>query len=98
MITLPAEIMTRLQPFAPLFSSRVWRHAQLLTVEAILAPGQRMVSMVLRVLGLSHLTTFSTYHRVLNRVVWSSLAVSRVLLGLLLTVFAPTGPVVVGVD
>jgi DDE superfamily endonuclease len=98
MITLPAEIMTRLAPFAPLFSSRVWRHAQLLTVGAILAPGQRMVSTVLRVLGLSHLATFSTYHRVLNRAVWSSLAVSRVLLGLLLTAFAPRGPVVVGVD
>src|SRR2546423_12242962 len=98
MITLPAEIMTRLAPFAPLFSSRVWRHAQLLVVGAILAPGQRMVSMVLRVLGLSHLATFSTYHRVLNRAVWSSLAVSRVLLGLLLAACAPSGPVLVGVD
>jgi len=98
MITLPVEIMTRLRPFAPLFSARVWQHAQLLTVGAILAPGQRMVSMVLRVLGLSQRATFSTYHRVLNRAVWSSLAVSRVLLGLLVTTFVPTGPVVVGVD
>src|SRR5205085_2631709 len=98
MITLPAEIMTRLAPFAPLFSSRVWRHAQLLVVGAILAPGQRMVSMVLRVLGLSHLSTFSTYHRVLNRAVWSSLAVSHVLLGLLISAFVPSGPVVIGED
>jgi hypothetical protein len=50
------------------------------------------------VLGLSHLTTFSTYHRVLNRAVWSSLAVSRVLLGLLIAAFVPHGPVVVGID
>jgi hypothetical protein len=57
-----------------------------------------MVSTVLRVLGLSHLATFSTYHRVLNRAVWSSLAVSRVLLGLLLAAFVPRGPVVVGID
>jgi hypothetical protein len=98
MITLPGEIMTRLRPFAPLFSARVWRQAQLLTVGAILAPGQRRVSMVLRALGLSHLATFSTYHRVLNRAVWSSLAVSRVLLGLLLAAFVPSGPMVVGVD
>lgn len=98
MITLPAEIMTRLVPFAPLFSARVWHHAQLLVVGAILAPGQRMVSMVLRVLGLSQLATFSTYHRVLNRAVWSSLAVSRVLLGLLVTTFVPEGPIVVGLD
>jgi hypothetical protein len=34
----------------------------------------------------------------LNRAVWSSLAVSRVLLGLLLAAFAPSGPVLVGVD
>jgi hypothetical protein len=57
-----------------------------------------MVSTVLRVLGLSHLATFSTYHRVLNRAVWSSLAVSRVLLGLLLAAFVPSGPLVVGID
>ena len=98
MITLPVEIMTRLRPFAPLFSARVWQHAQLLTVGAILAPGQRMVSMVLRVLGLSQRATFSTYHRVLNRAVWSSLAVSRVLLGVLVTTFVPEGPIVVGLD
>ena len=98
MITLPPWSMLRLCPFAPLFSARVWRHAQLLTVGAILAPRQRMVSMVLRVLGLSHLATFSTYHRVLNRAVWSSLAVSRVLLGLLIAAFVPSGPVVVGID
>ena len=98
MITLPIEIMTRLTPFAPLFSARVWRHAHLLAVGAILAPGQRMVSTVLRTLGLSHLSSFSTYHRVLNRAAWSSLAVSRVLLGLLVATFVPTGPLVVGID
>src|SRR5919204_985321 len=98
MITLPPWIMLRLCPFAPLFSARVWRHAQLLTVGAMLAPGQRMVSTVLRVLGLSHLAAFSTYHRVLNRAVWSSLAVSRVLLGLLIAAFVPRRPVVVGID
>lgn len=98
MITLPAEIMTRLLPFAPLFSVRVWRHAQLLTVGALLAPRQRMVSTVLRALGLSHQATFSTYHRVLNRAVWSSLAVSRVLLGLLIAALVPSGPVVLGLD
>jgi hypothetical protein len=57
-----------------------------------------MVSMVLRVRGLSHLSKFSTYHRVLNRAVWSSLAVSHVLLGLLIGAFVPRGSVVSGVD
>jgi hypothetical protein len=40
----------------------------------------------------------TAYHRVLNRAVWSSLAVSRVLLGLLIGAFVPSGPVVVGID
>jgi hypothetical protein len=35
---------------------------------------------------------------VLNRGVWSSLGVSRTLLGLLVVTFAPTGPLVVGID
>lgn len=71
---------------------------QVLLVGAILAPGQRMVSSVLRVLGLEHLSSFGTYHRVLSRAVWSSLTVSRILLGLLVTTFVPTGPLVIGID
>jgi hypothetical protein len=49
-------------------------------------------------MGLSQEKHFQNYHRVLNRAVWSSLAVSRVLLGMLLTAFAPTGPLVMGLD
>jgi hypothetical protein len=87
-----------LAPFAPLFSRPVWRHAQVLLVGAILAPGQRMVSSVLRVMGLGRLATFQTYHRVLNRAVWSSLGASRILLGLVVSTFAPHGPLIVGID
>jgi hypothetical protein len=35
--------------FAPLFSKRVWEHAQVVVVKALLAPGKRTVSAVLRV-------------------------------------------------
>jgi hypothetical protein len=85
-------------PFVPLFSRPVWRHAQVLLVGAILAPGIRTVAAVLRVMGLSQLKPFQRYHRVLNRAAWSSLAVSRVLLGLLVATFAPAGPIVLGLD
>ncbi len=98
MLRLPASIMDRLEPFAPLFSCRVWRHVPTLVGGAILAPHRRMVSTALRVMGLGHCAAFSTYHRVLNRAVWSSLAASRILLGLLVVAFAPTGPLVVGID
>ncbi len=98
MPVLPPHIMDVLAPFAPLFSSRVWPRVCVLVLGAILAPGDRMVSSVLRVMGLAQLPTFQNYHRVLNRARWSSLAVSRVLLGLLLVTFVPTGPLVVGID
>jgi hypothetical protein len=98
MQTLPPAMIPTIAPFVPLFSRRVWCHAQVLLVGAILAPGIRTVAAVLRVMGLSHLKPFQRYHRVLNRAVWSSLAVSRALLGLLAAAFAPTGPIVLGID
>ena len=98
MLRLPTSIMTRLDPFAPVFSRRVWRHVPTLVGGAILAPGRRMVSSTLRVMGLGRCAAFSTYHRVLNRDAWSSLRASRILLGLLVAAFAPTGPLVVGID
>ena len=67
-------------------------------IGAILAPGKRTVSAVLRVLGLSEDPHYQTYHRVLNRAVWSSLAASRVLLQWLIAVLAPSGPLVMGID
>jgi len=65
---------------------------------AILAPGKRTVTSLLRIMGLAHERRFVNYHRVLNRAEWSARAASRVLLGLLLDVFVPTGPIVLGID
>jgi len=87
-----------LRPFAPLFSRRVWVYAQVLLMGALLAPAQRTVTAALRVVGLGQSPHFQRYHRVLNRASWSSLAVSRVLLRLLVAAFVPDGPLVVGVD
>ncbi len=98
MITLPVPIMSHLDPFAPLFTRRTWRHVPLLVAGAILAPGRRMVSSILRVTGHGEDAAFTTYHRVLNRAVWSSLGASRILLGLLIAAFAPAGPLVLGID
>jgi hypothetical protein len=49
-------------------------------------------------MGLGQTEHFQRYHRVLNRASWSSREVSRVLLGLLLKTFVPSGPLVIGVD
>jgi DDE superfamily endonuclease len=98
MLLLPANIVALLAPFAPLFSRPVWRHVQVLVVGALLTPGRRMGSSALRAVGLNHLSSFRSYHRVLSRAVWSSRRASRILLGLLVAAFAPTGPLVLGID
>jgi DDE superfamily endonuclease len=95
---LPADVMALLVCFARVFSTRIWRHVPLLVVGAILAPGQRTVAAVLRVLGFDQLTTFQTYHRVLNRARWSSRQASQILFGVLVSTLAPHGPLVVGLD
>jgi hypothetical protein len=88
-----------LAPFAPLFSKRVWQHAQLLLMGAILATGRRTVGSALRAMGLDHEKRFHRYHRVLSRARWSSLEASRILLGLLLEAFVVgKGPLILGVD
>ena len=98
MLTLPPEYCTLISAFAPIFSRCIWDHIQILLVGAILAPGKRTVTAVLQIMGLSHDRHFQNYHRVLNRAVWSSLAVSRLLLTLLVSTFAASGPLVIGLD
>jgi DDE superfamily endonuclease len=98
MLTVPVTLTRLIVKFAPVFSKRVWEHVQILVVGALLAPGTRTVTAVLRVMGLSQERHFQNYHRVLNRARWSSLAVAQVLLGLVVRSFASTGAVVIGLD
>ena len=99
MLTLPIAIVPILAPFAMLFTNPTWRKAQLLMVGAILATGQRTVAAALRVMGRSDQDDYSRYHEVLNRAVWSSRAVARVLLVLLLQhLDRGDGPLVFGID
>ena len=96
---LPPCFAAIILTFAPVFvQRRTWRHAEVLLIGAIPAPGQRTVTSLLRITGLSRKRCFVNYHRVLNRAVWSSRAASRLLLGLLISVFVPTGVVVLGLD
>ena len=90
MPTLPPAMLRLLGPFAPHFSRRVWPHALMLVAGTILAPGRRTVTAALRAMGLDHDRRFERYHRVLNRARWSSLAVSRSLLRLLVATFVRT--------
>lgn len=98
MPTLPSDYLSLIQVFAPHFSNCIWQHAQVLLIGAILVPGRRTVTAVLRIMGLSEERQFQTYHRVLNRAVWSSWALSRTLLKLLVQTLVPTGPIICGLD
>jgi hypothetical protein len=98
MRTLPTTMIRVLDPFAPLFSKRVWQHVRVLLVGATLAPGERTVSSALRAMGLNQEKRFHRYHRVLSRASWSSREASRVLLRLLVRTFSPEEPLVLGID
>jgi hypothetical protein len=98
MLTLPAELMSLIVAFAPVFSKPVFEHAKVLLVGSILALGKRTITACLRVCGKAQEAHFQNYHRLLNRAHWSPVAASRILLGLLISTFAPTGEVIVGLD
>lgn len=98
MPTLQTEYITILGSFARLFSDRIWKHAKILLMGAILSPAERTVTAALRVTGLSMEKHFENYHRVLNRAAWSSWEASHLLLGLLISTFVIRGPVIMGLD
>ena len=96
---LPGKIIQVLNAFEGVFSQRVWHWAKVLLIGAILAPGERTVAAILRVMGLEADKQFQNYHRVLNRASWSSRALSRIVLLLLVRLFvSASDPLVVGID
>ncbi len=90
---LPTRCAAVILSFAPLFFGRGWRHAEVLLIGAILAPGKRTVTGLPRVMGLAQERRSVNHHRVPSRAAWSSRAASRLLLSHLIETFAPSGPV-----
>jgi DDE superfamily endonuclease len=96
---LPEVIRLVLAPLAPLFSPRVWRHAQRLRLGAMLAPGARTVPAALRALGWATERRVTHAPHVLPRATWSARQGSRMLLGVLLMLLVPPGgAIVLGAD
>ena len=98
MLSLPITFSSVIGVFAPALSRPVWPHVKVLLTGAVLAPGKRTVTAILRIMGRRAEPNFQTYHRVLNRAVWSPLNASRLLLRLLVAVFVPRGVVLFGLD
>ena len=73
MLSLPITFSRVIGVFAPVFSRPIWQHVKVLLTGAVLAPGKRTVTAILRIMGRRAEPNFQTYHRVLNRAVWSPL-------------------------
>jgi hypothetical protein len=92
------DIIYVLEYFLPVFSARVWQHALILLIGAILCRKERTVAAILRVMGLGYDPHFVNYHRVLNKARWSGLQAAKILLGILVALIPISWPVIIGVD
>ena len=53
MLSLPIAFSSAIGVFAPVFSRPVWQHVKVLITGAVLAPGKRTVTAILRIMGRS---------------------------------------------
>jgi DDE superfamily endonuclease len=94
----PPILAAWLSVFRPCFTAPVWERVLVLVAGAVLAPGKRTVTQVLRVMGLADEPGFRRYHEVLSRASWDGRAVARRLLLYMIERLLPDGEVVIGVD
>src|SRR3712207_8281636 len=96
---LPSRFAAVILTFAPVFlQRRTWRRAELLLIGALLAPGKRTVTSLLRIAGLGRERRFTHYHPVVNRAASDSPVAAPLPLGLLVAALGPAGAVGVGID
>jgi hypothetical protein len=87
-----------LAPFRCLFTRPTLGRLATVAEGVLLASGPRTVAAALRAVGKGDDAGFSSFHRVLNAARWSALAAAHVMLLLLVAMFVPEGPVVIGID
>lgn len=98
-MSLSPDSLLVLQPFAEVFTRPTFCHMRTLVYGTLLASGRRTVTAALRAMGRGDERHFTTFHRVLNRAVWSPFHLSRMLLGLLVMAFlAPDAPLSLLID
>lgn len=78
------EIVQILSAFAVVFTTPTFGKALTLVYGTILGNGRRTVTGALRAMGQAEGQAYGTYHRVLNRAVWSPRELSRILLAVLI--------------
>lgn len=98
MLTPSPQIIQLMASFAKAMYQPTFSRALTLVYGAILAPGQRTLSAILRVMGLENKKGHECYHRVFSRNVWSPMLMSKLLLLTLVSLFAAEGVIVIVVD
>lgn len=93
-----AKLASWLAPFRSAFTTPSYANACVLIAGALLTPSRRTVTAALHLSEAANRRHFTNYHRLLNRARWSGRELGRRLLLLLVAAFAPTGPVVIGID
>jgi len=96
----PSPVIVQfMRPFATAFTRPTADHVFTLIGGTLLASSRHTVASALRAVGLTDDRHFTTYHRVLNRAIWSPLQLSAVLLRMIIDVFvAADQPLIVAVD
>ena len=95
---VPQILRQWLQAWRACFTAPSWEHVLVLVMGALLSPGKRTVTSCLRMTGRAEAANFATFHQILNRARWSSRAVARRLLDIIVERLVPDGPVVIGMD
>ncbi len=98
MLSLPIACPRAIGGLAPVFTRPVWPQVNVLMTGAVLAPGTRTVTAMLRMMGRRAASDLQTSHRVRHRAVWSPLTASRLLLRRFVAVCIPSGVVVFGLE
>lgn len=92
------QVDTLFSRFRNIMTAPTYNRAKLLLIGTLLASGNRTVASALRAAGLAQDAHFANYHRVLSHARWSCLKAAKILLNLLITAFAPDGPLILGGD
>jgi DDE superfamily endonuclease len=98
MLTLPEFAQPVLSVFAPVFYHPTYQRFLVLLLAAVLTTGRRTVSNLLRTAAGLAKGDASSFHRVLSKRPWSTLALARILTRFLLEHWVPEGPVLVAGD
>jgi DDE superfamily endonuclease len=93
MLTLPEFARPVLSAFAPVFYEPTYQRFLVLLLAAVLTTGRRNVSNLLRTTAGLAQGDASSFHRVLSKRRWSTLALARILTRFILDHWVPEGPV-----